>query len=114
MSAIAYCAGVIDGEGYVSMYRAVRRYRTHPQAMIAVEMTDFDTVIFLSNTFGCGSLCQPKVRAAHHKPSLRWTVGARNALQVANLILPYSISKREGVLAIIAHYKCNQLQIATA
>lgn len=104
---IPYCAGLLDGEGHV----VVKRYQTRKgsicfQPWISVSMTDCDAIVFLSNVFGVGSICEPRWERTTlgHKKQWRWTTVSHGAFQVARLIRPYVITKQAGVEAILAFY----------
>lgn len=103
---LAYCAGLIDGEGSVGIYwRTKPSGNKSPEPRIQCAMTDFDAVIFLHDTFGVGRLEQRKKQAAHHKQQLRWTVDHRGAYEVAKALLPFCITKRNGLQKIVDLYE---------
>lgn len=101
---IAYCAGLIDGEGYVAVVNQKKYGYVYPTPMIAVQMTDFNAIEFLQLTFGQGSVCFPKTAQRHHLQTARWQANSRQAYFVAKLIEPYLLVKKQAAQAIIAHY----------
>jgi len=101
---IAYCAGLIDGEGHVAVVNQKKYGYIYPTPMIAVQMTDFNAIEFLQQTFGQGSVCFPKTAERHHLQTARWAVASRKAYFVAKLIEPYLLVKKQAGQAIIAHY----------
>lgn len=101
----AYFAGLIDGEGYVAVKKK-RRKKTGAifhMPIITVGMSHEETVTAFKNYFGIGSTW----KTDHHKdkgyaPMFWWSVSALQAKRVASMILPFSITKKEFVLAILA------------
>ena len=101
---LAYCAGLIDGEGHVAVIDSWRRGLAYKEPRIAVQMTDVTVVEHLRDAFGCGSICYPKTAKAHHIPTARWAVSSRKAYHVAVLLEPFLRVKKQGARAIIDHY----------
>lgn len=104
----AWAAGIIDGEGYVTV-RTQKDNRNgkpyvHPQ--ITVNMTHEPTILRLREIFGVGSFSKLNIppQFPTRKQAWRWSAVCRHADVVARKILPYSLTKREEVEAIIAHY----------
>ena len=93
----AYCAGIIDGEGYVGFHKRKASLR----AKIIVDMSCLKTVEHLRTTFGVGTI-RPRKPRLGKKPLYRWTVECLSARQVAKLILPYVVTKRDEV-EMLAH-----------
>ncbi len=105
----AWAAGIVDGEGYVTM-RMQREHRnkakSYPRPQITVNMTHEPTILRLREIFGVGALLKlnkpPGLESRKH--AWRWSPVCRHAGVVAKLILPYSVTKREELAAIVAHY----------
>ena len=100
---LAYSAGLIDGEGYVTLMRPLRP-GNQPRPLIAVSMTHEATVWRLHETFGRGAINYIAPRQKHHKSAWRWAVSARDALFAAELVEPFSTTKRHLHRQIIEHY----------
>ncbi len=89
----AYFAGLIDGEGCITIRRRVlkgtRGVEITPH--VEVRMTCVLTITALANYFG-GNVRDVKV-AAGRKPQWRWRAASARARRVINEILPYLITK---------------------
>lgn len=108
----AYVAGLFDGEGSI-YYRKLKQKKhqrpgkpVHNVTVIRMEiaMTDRDTIQWCYNLFKIGSFCERKVKKGY-KRQWRWRIAHRDALRVAKMIHPYSITKAEHLLKIIHHYR---------
>ena len=85
----AYCAGLIDGEGCISMGTVKTKYTI----FIAVVMTEEKAVRFLKKHYE-GSLMK-RQRKHYHKPIWAWRVYARKAETCLRSIYPYLLVKKE-------------------
>lgn len=103
---LAWLAGIIDGEGTVRLRpKKGRTGKTEYQPYIAVAMTHFDTITRCWELAGKrGSICEPK-QAPPRKRQLRWTIVSRGALEVAKACVPYMVTKKSEMQAIIDHYE---------
>lgn len=102
----AYAAGVIDGDGHVTL----RRYRNPPShrgvafsPIIGVRNADPLMLEMLRETFG-GSVGVP-IRSHPNLnvrlPTEKWTVLAQTAGHVARAVLPFAIAKRAQLAALV-------------
>jgi len=94
---LAYVAGVIDGEGtiYIGKHRKVKgSYKgpCHWELVVAVSNTQFWLAEFLHLQFG-GHI-DYRMSKGNEKPSSRWTICAKEAMDFLKLILPYLQLKR--------------------
>ncbi len=104
----AWAAGIVDGEGYVTMRKQLDKQRgksyTHPQ--ITVNMTHEPTIRRLHELFGVGAFAKlnksPGLES--RKQAWRWSAVCKHAGVVANMIVPYSLTKRGELEAIVAYY----------
>ena len=94
---LAYIAGIIDGEGCISVFESQweakrntyeRERDTRYRYKVIVKMVDPDAINLLMDVFG-GSICmqQPKARARF--PQFAWTVSEKRAAACLKLCLPY-------------------------
>lgn len=98
----AYFAGIIDGEGHVYLkFKALPSGDLTPQVGIQVAMTDEPTIRAIMNHFGVGSFITQKKRP-NRKIAYRWSVSHNKARGVVEMILPYSITKKEILRSILA------------
>ena len=100
---LSYAAGIIDGEGCISLhrandseYKAKCSYALH----VAVSMTDMVVPAWLYLNFG-GSLCHYKGRTPNRKDTHMWTVAAENARRFLIDVLPYlKLKKPQAEIAV--------------
>jgi hypothetical protein len=96
---LAYAAGIIDGEGCISICQ--RANRLTYRATVVVQMCDPQAIEFLHKTFG-GSLNFQRVqRQPNHRPCHAWGVAAKEASYVCRLLLPFLRVKRQQALNVI-------------
>lgn len=96
-AAIAYAAGLLDGEGYVGINTAFDRKASKTLSYgVRVQITNTNAALmtWLLDHFG-GHVAQDKNRRAGWKDAYRWTVNGRNAGQLLSALLPYLVIKRE-------------------
>ena len=90
---LAYIAGIIDGEGSLSLYKQTKGNSLYPAIM--VKMTSAECVNLLYTMTGIGRFYTVKLHE-HYKQQYRWDV--RNRLEVylfLRAIRPYLVVKRE-------------------
>lgn len=105
---LAYAAGIIDGEGCISMFESLQsansvkpkirnarglRYRYK----VIVKMVDHEAVQLLYEIFGGSLYWNPlqKLRARQRFPQITWTVGEIRAVVCLRQLLPYLRLKRK-------------------
>ena len=87
---LAYTAGIIDGEGCISIYRM--KVFSHLALRVSVSSTDEWLCQFLKFSFG-GHIYGPR-RRGHNKPCWEWRITSAGAGEFLRLILPYLRLKR--------------------
>lgn len=96
--ALAYTAGIIDGEGCISAYRrqaTPRRYEMY----VNVSATDEWLTRWLKMRYGGSVYVIP--RKGNQRDLWRWNISAKKAREFLSLMLPYLQLKRmEAELAI--------------
>ena len=103
---IAYCAGIIDGEGSICVTKTKpMQNRTNPlhAPLIRVGMNKEEPMKFLQDTFQCGNIFYEGVRMdrPNQNPMYRWVVTNRDAVvKVINDILPFLIVKKAQALLV--------------
>ncbi len=106
ISEAAYCAGIIDGEGSISLTR--NRKNRWPSPQVSVASTDKELVQWLRNRFG-GSIVTKKPRKINHSQSYDWKLTDRRALQFLQIVRPYLVIFRKierADLLIEAYVNC--------
>lgn len=110
----AYAAGIVDGEGTVSITKACRVYTTssgerrvqppHCSAHVIVEMVTPETPLWLFETYGGA---RPRLYAgskAQHKPSTRWALHGRCAATFLAEIRPFLRTKAAHADLVLGFY----------
>lgn len=98
----AYCAGVIDGEGYLG---AIRRLPTKANKMsspkysvrFSVMMADRDPVVAIASLIGVEDMVYVRRRKAkeHHAKMYVLDLESHRAIALVRLVLPYLKGKKE-------------------
>lgn len=104
---LAYLAGLIDGEGYISINRQTNRATrrgVHYHPVVKLANTDFDMPRLFHERFG-GVMDTRRYDATHPKwsDSLCWSVTTRNLVEPClRQLLPYlRTKKRQAELALL-------------
>ncbi|AFU86543.1 HNH endonuclease [Caulobacter phage CcrRogue] len=103
----AYLAGLIDGEGCISVSRThsnasakgCRRGYAY-RSSVSVAMTNKEVLLWASETTGFGKIC-PKKTKPHHRPAWTWTVWSKQAAELLKALQPYLRIKAEQAKALI-------------
>lgn len=96
MSKRAWAAGLIDGEGCITITRQApskRRISPSHRLYLKVTMTHKPTVARLAAIFEVGSLHRQGKRSARTNAGWSWWVSARQACSVLKLVRPFLVTK---------------------
>lgn len=83
---LAYIAGIIDGEGTITLTR--NNARSYRSPVLSVTNTSEEILTLLKETFG-GSIRNQKVYQQHHIQAYVWSVRYNTALNAIEAIRPY-------------------------
>jgi hypothetical protein len=83
----AYLAGLIDGEGTVTLTR-LSRNRQRGLAL-TISSTELDILKHALTVIGAGKITNKKISKVHHIPSYTYQITNRQALDVLRQIGPY-------------------------
>lgn len=101
----SYFAGLIDGEGYVTLMKNTGRVTSIWNVpTIVISMTHKETILACASYFRCGCVHLKDShlkKNPHHKLQYCWTIRWDDARRVAAMIRPFSITKRQEVQRII-------------
>lgn len=103
---IAYCSGLIDGEGSICVTKTKpMQNRINPlhAPLIRVRMNREEPMKFLQETFQCGKIYYEGFRQdrPNQKPMFRWVVTNRDdVVKVIEEILPFLLVKKEQALLV--------------
>lgn len=83
----AYIAGVIDGEGTISLSRRHRgEYR---QLVISISSTEPQLLRYVHTAIGAGRITNKRASRINHTPSVTYVIDNRQALALLEQIAPY-------------------------
>lgn len=92
---LAYLAGVIDSDGYISAQKTTHKGRKYFGAAVGIAGTRREPHDLAASFFG-GKVCTyyPKGDRAHHRPQFQWQRYGETAVPVILAVLPYLRVKR--------------------
>jgi hypothetical protein len=100
----SYVAGLIDGEGTVTLCR--RHSNENRQLVVSVANTELPILQFLIDHIGTGKITRKRAVSAQHTPSFCYSISNRQALDLLGQVAPYLRSyKRLRTKLILARYK---------
>lgn len=99
----AYIAGIVDGEGTITLTRKHRD--EHRQLAITISSTERPLLEFIKLTTGVGKITNKRVSKEHHAASYTYAVYNRQALALLSAIHPFLRTyKRVRADLILKHY----------
>ena len=100
----AYLAGLIDGEGTVTL--TVPNRGQTPQPRISIANNSFEILEWVRSKVGCGSIVRKKSHKLSHHDSYAWQVNrAGRTMALLNEIKKFLILKRPQAELILNEYK---------
>ncbi len=99
----AYIAGLVDGEGTVTLTRLHRG--ENRRLILSISNNELAILKFVAATAGVGRITSKRTYHARHKPSFTYQVSSRQALSLLGQIAPYMRSyKSERVRLALRYY----------
>jgi len=99
----AYVAGLIDGEGTVSLSRKHRL--DNRQLVVSISSTESILLEYVQEVVGAGQITNKRTYRANHTPSMTYAITNRQALDLLQQIAPYMKSyKADRAALILDHY----------
>ena len=96
----AYIAGLIDGEGTITMTRKHRN--ENRQLAITISNTEKDLLDFTLNAVGAGKITNKRTTRTNHTPSFTYAIYNRQALHLLEQVYPwlrsYKVKRAELIL----------------
>jgi len=83
----AYIAGLIDGEGTVTLCRK-HRNENH-QLAISISNTEIELLDYVLEAIGAGKITRKRTAKQHHTPSYCYAIYNRQALALLRQVLPF-------------------------
>ena len=99
----AYVAGLIDGEGTISL---TRKHRIdNRQLVVSISSTERHMLEYVRDVVGAGRITNKRTYQPNHSPSFTYTITNRQALTLLKQIAPYLRSyKVDRANLILEHY----------
>jgi hypothetical protein len=95
----AYIAGLIDGEGTVTLSR--RHATDRRQLVVSIANTEIQLLEFVLERVGAGKITRKKVVADHHTPSATYSIANRQALDLLGQTHPFMRSYKRDRTALV-------------
>jgi len=83
----AYIAGIIDGEGTVTLSR--RHRSENRQLVVSISNTERPLLEYVLDSVGAGKITGKRTYQSHHTASYTYTISNRQALALLGQIFPY-------------------------
>ena len=83
----AYIAGIIDGEGTVTLSR--KHKSENRQLSITISNTEICLLDYILKAIGAGKITNKRISKPHHTPSYTYAIYNRQALDLLKQIEPY-------------------------
>lgn len=83
----AYLAGIIDGEGTVTL--SVKQKGGTRHLSVSVSGTEWALMSYLPKVIGAGRITNKRVYKQHHTPAYTYSIYSRQAIDLLDQILPY-------------------------
>ena len=96
---VAYCAGIVDGEGCLFVHR---NPKIGTSIHLIVSMSDQAAVAFVQRTFNLGRVALQNRQGKLH---YRWVVCSDNAAKAVREMLPFLKGKREQAELFLGYYE---------
>jgi len=95
----AYIAGLIDGEGSISLTR--KHVRENRQLVVTISNTERPILEFVLQTVGAGKITSKRTSRAHHRPGLTFAISNRQALSLLAQVHPFLRSYKRARSALV-------------
>lgn len=99
----AYIAGIIDGEGTVTLARRHRNKMPSPEVSIA--NNHLELLRWIKSKIGAGTIIKRTKQKSHHSDSYVLTLTDNKALEVLKIIRHFLIVKKEHADLLLKRYK---------
>jgi hypothetical protein len=97
----AYIAGLIDGEGTISLTR--KHKNEHRQLVVSISNTELALLEYAFSTIGVGKITGKRKYKAHHATGFTYSISNRQALNLLEQIQAYLRSYKAQRAGIILH-----------
>lgn len=83
----AYLAGIIDGEGSITL--TAKRKGGMRHVVILVSNTGLSLLRYIQKIIGAGKIIRQRTYQPHHQPAYKYSISNRQALHILEQIRPY-------------------------
>ncbi len=83
----AYVAGIIDGEGTITLTRTHRGENRRP--VVSISSTELELLTYVRSVIGAGRVTTKVCAQSHHSPSFTYCITSRQALTLLAQVSPY-------------------------
>lgn len=83
----AYIAGIIDGEGTITLTRTHRG--ENRRAVVSISSTELSLLTYVRSVIGAGRITGKVCAREHHSPSYAYCITSRQALQLLTQVTPF-------------------------
>jgi LAGLIDADG-like domain len=83
----AYVAGIIDGEGTVTLTRTHRGENRRP--VVSISSTELQLLTYVQSVIGAGRITGKACAREHHSPSFAYCITSRQALALLAQVYPF-------------------------
>lgn len=91
---LAYLAGMIDGDGYITINRSQRGQYVYHGPQIGIAGTRREPHDLAASLWG-GTVCMHRPKNQLHRPQFQWSRQGAAAVPIIEALLPYLLIKRE-------------------
>jgi hypothetical protein len=103
-SEAAYIAGIIDGEGTVTLTRTHRGENRRP--IVSISSTELPLLQYVRGVIGAGRITRKARARAHHSPSFAYCLSSQQALSLLRRVSRYLRTyKSERAHLLLAEYR---------
>jgi hypothetical protein len=101
----AYIAGLIDGEGTITLTRL--HARENRRLVVSIANTEIELLNYVGAQVGTGKITRKRITSARHTPSFCYAITSRQALALLMQVTPYlqSYKRIRAAMALQAYTK---------
>lgn len=111
--ALAWVAGLLEGEGYFGLIRNTVGGKVYLYARVGCSMTDQDIVVRLADLIG-GKVYAHKPKQPRRKPYWRVEVRGQKAVALMNQLRPHMGARRQEQIDTVLEYEAQRVPTALA
>lgn len=100
----AYLAGIIDGEGTITLTKQHKNQTPSPQ--VSISNNNLGLLEYIKNITNCGIICAKKKYKPHHQQSWHWqTRSVTDSLFILKEVQSFLLVKKTQADLILENYK---------